>query len=193
MFSIELHKDALFVGSGDGRIKKLVGEGTKYVLDKEVILEGRIVSLALNQDANDMLVGSSTGKIYRTIPGDLSTTVISEGHIEGIEQVAFKKGRTDIFASIDQAGVILVWDIESLNVITRCVPGSTNKPRGRSVCIADDDTIVSGWQDGFIRCFEISKQSKATLKWEIVNAHRGAVTCIYVVRIRKFSGKILIT
>jgi len=180
VYSIELYKDALYVGAGDGRIKKFIGEGTKYVLDKEVILEGRIVSLALNYDVTDMLVGSSTGKIYRSIPGDLSTAVISEGHIEGIEQVSFKKGRTDIFASIDQAGVILVWDIESLNVITRCSPNSSSKPRGRSVCIADDDTVVSGWQDGFIRCFEISKSNKAALKWEIVNAHRGAVTCIYV-------------
>jgi len=176
-----LYKNSLFVGSGDGRIKKLIGESTKYVLDKEVLIEGRIMSLSLNQEGKELLVGSSTGKVLRSFAGDLSTAIISEGHIDQIGQVSFKRGTTEYFATIDYAGIILVWDINTLSVITRCSPTALNKPKGKCLCIADDDTIVSGWGDGFIRCFEISKSKNSSMKWEIVNAHRGAVTCVYAV------------
>jgi len=139
------------------------------------------MSLSLNQGATELLVGSSTGKVLRSFAGDLSTSIISEGHIDQIAEVSFKKGTTDYFATLDYAGIILVWDINTLGVVTRCSPSSLSKPKGRCLCIADDDTIVSGWEDGFIRCFEITKSKTSGMKWEIVNAHRGAVTCVYAV------------
>lgn len=180
VYSLAVLKDSLIIGSGDGRVKKLVGEQTKYVLDKEILLEGRIMSLAVSADNAEILVGSSNGRILRTLVADLSTAVSSEGHVEHIAGVAFQKGKTDIFATIDVSGVILVWDINTLNVVTKCTTTTTPKPKGRCICIADDGTVVSGWQDGFIRCFEVTNNKTSGLKWEIVNAHRGSVTCIYV-------------
>ena len=57
--------------------------------------------------------------------------------------------------------------------------GTTGKlNNGSSCCIAlDDDSIVTGWRDGFIRCFD---RSHNTLLWEIANAHRGSITSVYV-------------
>jgi FOG: WD40 repeat len=160
----------------------MVGKATKYTLEREVILEGRIVSLDLSPDGTELLAGSATGKIFKSLTSDLSSTINSEGHVEHISQVAFKKDKVDIFATIDHAGQIIVWDLNTLNVITRCTSGTINKAKGMSVCIADDDTIVSGWDDGFIRCFEVSDKKYSAMKWEIVNAHRGAVTCVYAVK-----------
>jgi WD40 repeat protein len=49
---------------------------------------------------------------------------------------------------------------------------------GSSACIAlDDDTLVTGWRDGFIRCYD---RNTNTMIWDIANAHRGSVTSIYV-------------
>lgn len=48
------------------------------------------------------------------------------------------------------------------------------------VCITvakDDGSIMTGWQDGFIRCFD--SVFRKTMLWEIAGAHRGAVTAIY--------------
>jgi WD40 repeat protein len=39
----------------------------------------------------------------------------------------------------------------------------------------DDDTIIAGWRDGFIRCFDRNQN----IIWEVANAHRGAITAIY--------------
>jgi len=48
---------------------------------------------------------------------------------------------------------------------------------GSSCAIAlDDDTVMTGWQDGFIRCFD---RSTNQCMWEVANAHRGAITAIY--------------
>ena len=76
-------------------------------------------------------------------------------------------------------GFILVWDLNDLQVITRCSPSSMNRVRGTSIAIDDDNTIVSGWKDGFIRAFTITNKPISPLKWEIVNAHKGGVTSIY--------------
>jgi cilia- and flagella-associated protein 52 len=172
----------LYCGGGDGKLKKLVGKATKYNLDKEVLLDGRIVGLSMSNDGKELLSGTSAGKIFKSLAGDLSSTVHAEGHVETISEVNFKRDSLDLFATIDIAGIVLVWDINNLNVLTRCIPNNTQKPKGRCVCVADDGTVVSGWEDGFIRCFEVSQKKYSTQAWEIVNAHRGPVTTIYCVR-----------
>jgi WD40 repeat protein len=68
-----------------------------------------------------------------------------------------------------------MWDLSEYKSVFTAYPGKTSK--GSSCCIASDDfTIVTGWRDGFVRCYD--PQSSRTL-WEIANAHRGAVTSVY--------------
>lgn len=43
--------------------------------------------------------------------------------------------------------------------------------------------MAGGFSDGFVRCYEIAKKPFASVKWEIVNAHRGRVTTIYIVNL----------
>ena len=40
-------------------------------------------------------------------------------------------------------------------------------------------SVLSGWKDGFIRCYTITNKPISPLKWDIVNAHKGSVTSIY--------------
>ena len=47
----------------------------------------------------------------------------------------------------------MVWDLPNVVVITRCAPSQMNRVRGSSICLDDDNTIVSGWKDGFLRGF----------------------------------------
>lgn len=35
---------------------------------------------------------------------------------------------------------------------------------------------MTGWRDGFIRCFD---RSTGNIVWEVANAHRGSITAIY--------------
>ena len=79
----------VFVGSGDGKVKKLVGQETKWVLDREVLLKGRVTTLSADPFHNEILAGTSTGNIYRIFPDDLSATLHTEGHVTPINDVAF--------------------------------------------------------------------------------------------------------
>ena len=57
-----------------------------------------------------------------------------------------------------------------------------NRIVGTSLCIAaDDGTILGGYNDGFLRCFTNCNKKYSNMKWEIVNAHKGAVTSCFAV------------
>lgn len=68
-----------------------------------------------------------------------------------------------------------MWDLSEYKSIFTAFPGKASK--GASCCIAKDDfSIVSGWRDGFVRCYD---PASTRVLWEIANAHRGAVTSVY--------------
>lgn len=52
-----------------------------------------------------------------------------------------------------------VWDNNELNVLTKCMPGTMNRIKGTSCCIAEDDGFfVGGYSDGFIRAYEYANK-----------------------------------
>ena len=52
-----------------------------------------------------------------------------------------------------------VWETEDLTCVTRGTCGVGKNIEGKCVCMAEDNTVVTGWDDGFIRCFTISKHA----------------------------------
>jgi cilia- and flagella-associated protein 52 len=46
VLSLALNDDTLFVGSGDGRLKKLKGRETKWSIESEVQLNGSVTSIS---------------------------------------------------------------------------------------------------------------------------------------------------
>ena len=58
-----------------------------------------------------------------------------------------------------------VWETEDLSIVTRGTPGIGKVIQGTSVCLAEDKTVVTGWSDGFIRCYSITKHPYSPLAW----------------------------
>ncbi|KRW99659.1 WD40-repeat-containing domain [Pseudocohnilembus persalinus] len=180
VLSLTLINDTLIVGSGDGKIKKLQGQETKWSVEAEVQLDGALNGQSLSPDGSEVLVSSSNSKIYRVLTNTIDATVHNEGHISPIIDVAFQKGKNDLFVTIDAQGYIFVWDNNELNVITKCVKNGFNKSQGLCVTIANDDgTVIAGYDDGFVKCFQITNQNYSPFLWEMVNCHKGGVTSIY--------------
>jgi len=121
------------------------------------------MSLSVDPNNNEILAGTSLGNIYRVYPDDLSATLHTEGHVSSIKDVAFMKGNNDIFASITSNGIMRVWETEDLTIVTRGTPGIGKGISGESICIAEDRSVVTGWSDGFIRCYEITKHAYSPL------------------------------
>ncbi len=68
-----------------------------------------------------------------------------------------------------------VWDLSEYKSLLTVLPGKMTK--GSACCFAGDDgSIVTGWRDGFVRCYE---PGSGGLIWEIANAHRGSVTSVF--------------
>lgn len=107
------------------------------------------------------------------LTNDLSFMLHTDAHTGSINDLNFGK-RSDQFLSIDENGAVKVWDLSEYKSVFTGL--ATKNSRGSACCIAGDDgSIVTGWRDGFIRCFDPSGR----ILWEVANAHRGSVTTLY--------------
>jgi WD40 repeat protein len=165
--------DFLFVGGGDGKVKKLSISGGRWVMSHEAQLDSKVVSINVSADKKELIVGTNGGKLYRMLTTDLSFMLHTDAHTGTINDLNFGK-RSDQFLSIDDNGSVKMWDLSEYKSLFTGVVNKNSK--GSSCCIAGDDgSIVTGWRDGFIRCFE----GTGRVMWEISGAHRGSVTSLY--------------
>lgn len=161
----------LYAGSGDGKIKKLMGNDNKWSIVAEAQLPGKVVSFCYGRQ--EIISGTSLGCIFRLMPGDLTNTLHSESPIGAVKDVSFGV-RSDMFLVIDLAGFARIWDSSDYTVILRVGPAS--KIEGLSCAVAEDGSVLTGWRDGYIRCYD---PTTTGLRWEIPNAHKGGVTSLF--------------
>jgi len=174
------HGEYVFIGSGDGSLKKLMGHDLNWGNVLETQLQGAVNSLEVCDGGASLLVGTSEGIIYKVATETLVATVLSASHVAAITCVAFGT-RSDIFATGSKDGNVRVWDLSDYAVLTNIMgPGEV-------CCIAftAEDLIITGWSDGFVRAHSASDGSPA---WHIADAHRGQVTCLEVTAETLFSG-----
>ena len=67
-----------------------------------------------------------------------------------------------------------MWDLGEYKVAYSIQPEF--KSAGTAICIAEDMTIIGGWRNGFMRCYDPRVKQ---LAWEIPNAHKGGINTIY--------------
>lgn len=153
VLSIAVGGDYIFVGSGDGKIKKIYVADGKWNLTNEAHLDSKVMSICLSIDQKELVVGTIGGKIYRVLENDLSFLLHTDSHTGAISDLSFSPKRSDQFLSIDQNGCIKVWDLSEYKSVFTANP--TKQAVGTSCFVSiDDDSMVTGWSDGFIRCFE---------------------------------------
>ncbi len=173
LLSIALMDDKIFVGGGDGKVKKLSTAGGKWNLTHEAQVDGKVTSLTLSSDKKELLAGTNLGKIYRLLSSDLSFMVHTDAHFSCINDISFG-GRSDVFATIDEGGIVKLWDGGEYK--TTFTASGGNQTQGVCVCIAEDQSIITGWRDGSIKAFDPVNQ---VMLWEMIGTHRGAVTSVY--------------
>lgn len=167
--------DYIYVGSGDGKLKKLCIADGRWNMTHEAQLDSKINALCCSNDGKELVAGTIGGKLYRVLTDDLSFLLHTDAHTGAINDIHFSPKRSDQFTSIDDNGNLKIWDLSEYKSVFHGHTGKVNS--GTSCCVAlDDDTIISGWRDGFIRCYD---RHSHNLLWDMNNAHRGAVTALY--------------
>ncbi|EQC30761.1 hypothetical protein SDRG_11522 [Saprolegnia diclina VS20] len=162
----------LYVGAGDGVLKKLVGDHSDWNLVGQVALMGAISGLSVTCDGATVLAGTSAGKLYRILASAMSVEELACSHLAPVTACVFDGHSSEAFASISHDGTLKVWDLSSYRVKA----SAAENVQGRCVCYAANGAfLVSGWADGWLRAYETASGHKL---WHIANAHRGEVTCI---------------
>jgi len=149
--------DFLYVGAGDGKIKKINLANGGWTLTHEALLDSKVMSINLSPDHRELIVGTIAGKIYRVLTNDFSFLLHSDAHSSAVNDVCFGKDSNN-FVSIDESGSLKVWDLsEYKTVASMHVP----KVQGGVCCTVakDDGTVITGWRDGYVRCFDITRKS----------------------------------
>jgi WD40 repeat protein len=95
VLSFACNGDYIFVGSGDGKVKKICIAEDRWKLTHEAILDSKIMSLILSPDQKELMAGSLGGKIYRILENDLSFLVHTDAHTGVINDVHFSPRRSD--------------------------------------------------------------------------------------------------
>ena len=165
--------DYLYIGGGDGKLKKLSMQSGQWTMTHEAQLDSKVMSVNISNDKKELIVGSVGGKLYRVLTNDLSFLLHSDSHTGIIKDVSFGAD-SDKFVAVDSNGALKMWDLSDYKCTYTGYPAKATA--AHSVCFAKDDgTVISGWADGFLRCFVPGKGQI----WEIANATRGAITAVY--------------
>ena len=89
LMAIAMIDDFIFVGGGDGKLKKLNIGGGKWTLTHEAQLDSKVVSISVASDKKELIVGTSGGKLYRTLAADLSFMLHTDAHTGSINDLVF--------------------------------------------------------------------------------------------------------
>lgn len=103
-------KDFLYVGGGDGKVKKVALAGGSWTLTHEAQLDSRVMSVNLSNDGQELIVGTEGGKLYRVLTNDLSYLLHSDAHASAITGLSFGTD-SNTFASVDEHGALKTWDL----------------------------------------------------------------------------------
>jgi len=95
--------------------------------------------------------------------------------ISTINDVSFGTD-SNSFVTVDEQGALKMWELGEYKCLFTGYP-TRQAAASRTFMTKDDNTVLVGYRDGFLRCFD-TVNAKAQL-WDISQAHRGAVTAIY--------------
>ncbi|ETI42043.1 hypothetical protein L917_12232 [Phytophthora nicotianae] len=164
----------VYVGAGDGVLKKLVGRDSDWNLVGQVQLVGGITSISISPGGAQLFAGTSAGKMYHVVANTLVISELASSHLGSVTSCAFGDSSEE-FATISVDGSIRLWNLSTYHL--KCM--TTEAVAGLCIAITKSSThsglIVSGWVDGWLRAYDAAT---AQPKWHIATAHRGEVTAV---------------
>jgi WD40 repeat protein len=164
--------DQLLVGTGTGKIC-LLNTKTWKTTKKSSVCDGAVTSVSLRGEGHEFFVGTKSSNIYRFNMATFESTVRAVAHSHAVNDVQFPEA-SELFGTCagDQ---IRVWHTATNKELLRItIP---NKVCNTFVFLKSGDAIVSGWNDGALRCHT---PETGRLAFEIPNGNGKGVTAMAV-------------
>jgi len=157
-------KEEILVGSGDGEL--MIIDPVSFMPKTTQKVLGSVTSIAMDTHGEFFFAGTDKSNIYLVQYKDLMAELKNTGHAEMVNDVVYPIGYSELFATCAGSD-IRIWHADTLSELLR-----VQVPNQECNCISflpRGDGIVSGWNDGKIRCF--APQS-GSLLFVINEAHR---------------------
>ncbi|KAG8468747.1 hypothetical protein KFE25_013830 [Diacronema lutheri] len=195
--ALALDGDCVWLGAGDGKVKRFRGSDQSWLMEEEGIVEGRVVALSLCADRRSLLAGTSAGHLYSVDAGSLAARVLYTSHTAAVRCVAFSAASSERVASASADGSVRLWDLSSY-----AVTFSAQRTGQLPTCLVlggelggSGALVLSGWEDGAIFCHDPDEQQTPQhtpaaprapngalpargLAWSIARAHGGGVSAL---------------
>ncbi|CAF0892575.1 unnamed protein product [Didymodactylos carnosus] len=162
----------VLLGTGEGKIH--IAEQGTFKSTKCLQAMGEITSLALRGEGHMIFIGTDRAHIYKVNYADWKMELINTCHNSPINDIAFPFGSSELFGTCSFQD-IRIWHAPTGNELLRIT--QANKTCN-SICFTrDGKIIVSGWDDGRIRCFypETGREM-----FTVNDAHHRGVTAVAV-------------
>lgn len=108
-------------------------------------------SISARADGEEVVVGTSTGKLYRVRVADLAVQPLMDSHVAGVCAAAFGT-RSDVVASASSDGSVRVWDLSDYRVVLTVRAAAGSRSGGATaLAFTSDNVLLSGWADCALR------------------------------------------
>jgi len=168
-------------GGGDGTIRRLSGFDMQWKIVAEGRVDGAVRSLSLTANGLELIVCSSIGSLYRCMYKNLIHTVITSSPTNPVTCICFTNDSNSNTTSSPYVatgsvnGEIRIFDMTDC----ACLAITTIAKAGaiRSLAFIKNQSIVSGFDDGTIRCHDSSLTRQL---WVIPSSHRDGVSSLFI-------------
>eukprot|EP00446_Apocalathium_sp_SHHI-4_P042893 CAMPEP_0177326478 /NCGR_PEP_ID=MMETSP0368-20130122/18364_1 /TAXON_ID=447022 ORGANISM="Scrippsiella hangoei-like, Strain SHHI-4" /NCGR_SAMPLE_ID=MMETSP0368 /ASSEMBLY_ACC=CAM_ASM_000363 /LENGTH=612 /DNA_ID=CAMNT_0018786447 /DNA_START=51 /DNA_END=1889 /DNA_ORIENTATION=+ len=163
----------LAVGGGDGTATILSGPTPCDIREeRQVTLDGPLMSMSLSSNKMDLLTVSSQGTAYLMRTKDLAVKVHNQVSSGALYDVAYVAGVSELFLTCCGDGLVTLWDANDYSAKLRCPVRTRSYP---TAVAATEDILVAGCNDGRLQSYDCAQGQNL---WHIDNAHKGGVTSV---------------
>lgn len=158
---VTISENQLAVGGGDGTLSLLYVDEPNVEILAKINLYGAIYSISASTDGVQMLAATDKGFIYRVRSLDLSNILLNENHTDEIVGFYSLNDANLTIGTSSTDNTIRLWSLVDYSVFSRI---NLSPDTHANAIIFDEDILISGWNDGNIRCFEFGTDRGKSLK-----------------------------
>ncbi|XP_064622378.1 cilia- and flagella-associated protein 52-like [Lineus longissimus] len=163
----------LIIGAGDGTVAVLK-EGAKKVCKKTKV-NGKITSIALRGKGHQFFVGTDTSHTYKFSFDEFKCELIGTSHYNAVNDIAFARATGSLFTTCAREDV-RVWHASNKGIVKELLRIKVANMECNAVeILPKGNGIVTGWDDGKIKCFT---PEKGKIMFTIEDGHNLGVTAL---------------
>lgn len=193
-YQFKLKKCQIIEKKTDGKLTVLQGNDKVWNVIGSTQLEGAATTVCIDgKEGKSLLCGTDKGRMYFLNPQTLKIERFTSSHTDSAEYVSFNKKDSEHFVTASKDGSLIVWNLSDYSMEFKF---KENNAKATCCLFLNDNKVLSGWDDGFIRFFlnsciflnvfqkkliilcRMYDVVQKKMLWHVVNAHKEGITAL---------------